>query len=98
MKGLTEEVETDTFDSLINASENDKTKDKYKPFMDRIKILHLNVNDEEELLKYSHEIVNEKSFRSHLAFRRLLQSDDYLKIELERNMRIPMILLNLPVQ
>jgi hypothetical protein len=84
MKGLTEEIETDTFDSFIKASENDKTKAKYKPFMDRIKILHLNVNDEEELLKYSDEIGNEKSFRSHLTFCRLLQNDDYLKGELEK--------------
>jgi 5-hydroxyisourate hydrolase-like protein (transthyretin family) len=50
MKGITEEITTETFDNFINASGHDKTKAKYKPFMDRITILRLNVNDKEELL------------------------------------------------
>jgi hypothetical protein len=84
MKELTTEITTETFDSFINANGNDKTKAKYKPFMDRINILRLNVGDKEELQQYSDEIGNEKSFRSHLNFCRLLQSDDFLKGELEK--------------
>jgi hypothetical protein len=84
MKGLTEEITTETFDNFINASGNDKTKAKYKPFMDRINILRLDSTNKEELLQYSDEVGNEKSFRSHLNFCRLLQSDDYLKGELEK--------------
>jgi hypothetical protein len=84
MKGLTEEIEIATFESFLNASENDKTKAKYKAFMDRIKILRLDSNNKEELQQYSDEISCEKTFRSHLNFCRLLQSDEYLKAELEK--------------
>jgi hypothetical protein len=84
MKGLTEEIEIATFESFINASENDKTKAKYKPFMDRVKILRLDSNNKEEVQLYSDAIGNEKTFRSHLNFCRLLQNDDYLKAELEK--------------
>jgi hypothetical protein len=68
MKGLTEEITTETFESFLNADGNDKTKAKYKPFMDRITILKLDSNNKEKLLQYSDEIGNEKSFRSHLNF------------------------------
>jgi hypothetical protein len=84
MKELTEEMQVDTFDNFLNASENNKTKAKYNSFNDRIKILHLNGNDKEELKLYSNEISHEKNFRSHLNFCRLLQSDYYLKAELEK--------------
>lgn len=84
MKELTTEITTETFDSFINASGNDKTKAKYKPFMDRINILRLSAADKEQLLHYSDEIGSEKSFRNHLNFCRLLQSDDFLKGELEK--------------
>jgi hypothetical protein len=84
MKGLTEEITTETFENFINASGNDKTKAKYKPFNDRINILRLNVDDNEELQQYSEEIGNEKSFRSHLNFCRLLQTDEFLKAELQK--------------
>jgi hypothetical protein len=84
MKGLTEEITTEKFDNFINASGNDKTKAKYKPFNDRINILRLNVEDKEQLLQHSDEIGNEKNFRSHLNFCRLLQSDEFLKAELEK--------------
>jgi hypothetical protein len=83
MKELTTELQTDTFDSFIKANAVDKTKAKYKPFMDRINILKLDSIDKDELLKYADAIGNEKSFRSHLNFCRLLQSDAFLKSELE---------------
>jgi hypothetical protein len=84
MKGLTEEITTETFENFINSSGNDKTKAKYKPFNDRINILHLDSSNKEKLLQYTDEIGNEKSFRSHLNFCRLLQSDEYLKDQLEK--------------
>jgi hypothetical protein len=83
MKELTTELQTDTFDSFVKANAVDKTKAKYKPFMDRINILKLDSLDKDELLKYTDAIGNEKSFRSHLNFCRLLQSDAFLKSELE---------------
>jgi hypothetical protein len=83
MKELTTELQTDTFDSFIKANAVDKTKAKYKPFMDRINILKLDSLDKDELLKYMDAVGNEKSFRSHLNFCRLLQSDAFLKSELE---------------
>lgn len=86
MKELTTEIQTDTFDNFINASGDDKTKAKYKTIMDRINILHLKVNDKEELIQYTDEIDNEKNFRSHLNFCRLLQSDQYLIAELEKKL------------
>jgi hypothetical protein len=84
MKELTTEITTETFNNFINASGDDKTKAKYKPFMDRIKILTLDSNNKEQLLQYTNEVGSEKSFRSHLNFCRLLQSDDILKGELEK--------------